>query len=201
VWARASATTIPLKSRTTHLSLCRWCCPLYLAGWAGDKPHHGHSQQIWWGFRITHKFVKSCVIPIRCGQPQLEVVTQTHPCTRAEFPCSYLGLPISDKRLRKADLLIWIDKIGNKLSGWQASLMNMARRITWVRFILSTIPIYVLIAIKVPKWFIKVINKICWGFVWKGQDKADGGSCLVAWEKVQTLALGGLGILNLKYMS
>jgi hypothetical protein len=37
----------------------------------------------------------------------------------------------------------------------------MAGRITWVRFILSTIPIYVLIAIKVPKWFIKVINKIC----------------------------------------
>jgi hypothetical protein len=55
--------------------------------------------------------------------------------------------------------MTWIDKIGNKLPGWQASLMNMAGRIACVHFILSAIPIYVLIAIKVPKWFIKAINK------------------------------------------
>ena len=61
----------------------------------------------------------------------------------------------------------------------------MAGRITWVRFVLSAIPIYALIAIKVPKWFIKAINKICRAFVWKGKDKADGGACLVAWERVQ----------------
>jgi hypothetical protein len=48
----------------------------------------------------------------------------------------------------------------------------------------------------------KPLTKICRGFVWKGLDKADDGSCLVAWEKVQRpLDLGALGILNLKYMS
>jgi hypothetical protein len=72
----------------------------------------------------------------------------------------YLGLPISDKRLRKSDLMSWIDKIGNKLPRWQAALMNMARRVAWVRFVLSAIPIYVLIAMKAPKWFIKAINKL-----------------------------------------
>jgi hypothetical protein len=145
---------------------------------------------------------KSCVIPIRCEDSQMELVDQTLPCTTAEFPCTYLGLPISDRHLKKAELMVWIDKIGNKLPGWQASLMNMAGRTAWVRFVLSAIPIYALIAIKVPKWFIKAINKLRRAFLWKGRNQVNGGSCLVAWEKVQRpLHLGGLGILNLEIMS
>ncbi|GJN11825.1 hypothetical protein PR202_ga30050 [Eleusine coracana subsp. coracana] len=78
----------------------------------------------------------------------------------------------------------------------------MAGRVTWVYFVLSVIPVYILITIKVPKWFIKAINKIRQAFVWKGRDKVNGGSYLVAWEKVQRpLDLGGLGILNLELMS
>ncbi|GJN40171.1 hypothetical protein PR202_gb29350 [Eleusine coracana subsp. coracana] len=78
----------------------------------------------------------------------------------------------------------------------------MAGRVTWVRFVLSAIPIYILIVIKVSKWFIKAVNKIRQAFVSKGREKVNGGSCLVAWEKVQRpLDLGGLGILNLELMS
>ena len=62
--------------------------------------------------------------------------------------------------------------------------------------------IYILIAIKVPKWFIKAIAKIRRAFLWKGRKQVNGGSCLVSWEKVQRpLEFGGLGILNLNYMS
>ncbi|GJN40616.1 hypothetical protein PR202_gb29860 [Eleusine coracana subsp. coracana] len=75
--------------------------------------------------------------------------------------------------------------------------MNLAGRAAWVRFVLSAIPIYVLVAIKVPKWFIKAINKLRRGFLWKGRKMANRGSCLVAWEKVQQpLDLGGLRILK-----
>jgi len=94
---------------------------------------------------------KSCAIPIRCEQPVVDNISTYMPCTPVQFPCTYLGLPISDRKLRKTDLLPWIEKIGDRLPGWQATLMNTAGRITWVRFVLSAIPIYVLIAIKVPK--------------------------------------------------
>ena len=80
--------------------------------------------------------------------------------------------------------------------------MNRAGRITMVRFVLSAIPIYLLIAINVPKWFIKAIDKLRRGFLWKGREQANGGCCLVSWEKVmRPLDLGGLGIPNLEVMA
>lgn len=131
----------------------------------------------------------------------MEVASSTLVCTMASFPCTYLGLPISDKKLKKADLLPWIEKIGDKLPSWKESLMNMAGRAVWVKFVLSALPIYVLIAINVPKWFIKAINKIRRGFFWKGRQDVNGGCCLVAWDKVQRpLELGGLGVRNLEFM-
>jgi hypothetical protein len=46
--------------------------------------------------------------------------------------------------------------------------LNLAGRTTLVRFVLSVIPIYLLIAIKIPKWVIKSIDKIRREFLWKG---------------------------------
>lgn len=51
------------------------------------------------------------------------------------------------------------------------------------------IPIYLMIA----------SGKRCSGFLWKGQEKVNGGNCLVSWERVQRLIqYGGLGIPNLE---
>jgi len=70
--------------------------------------------------------------------------------------------------------------------------------------VLTTIPIYLLLALKMSKWFIRAINKIRRGFLWKGSKDVNGGCCLVAslaWEKIMRLIdLGGLGILNLEVM-
>jgi len=145
---------------------------------------------------------KSCIIPIQCRDDTLAEVSNTLPCTVSEFPCTYLGLPISNKKLSKAALMPWVEKIADKLPSWKAALMNRAGRATLVRYVLSTIPVYLLVAINVPKWFIKLINKFRKGFLWKGREQANGGCCLVAWEKVQQpIELGGLGILNLEAMS
>jgi hypothetical protein len=112
------------------------------------------------------------------------------------------ALLLSNKKLRKNDLMPWIEKIADKLPGWKAVLLNRAGRITMVRFVLSAIPIYLLIAINIPKWFIKAIDKIRKGFLWKGREHANGGCYLVAWEKVmRPLDLGGLGIINLEVMA
>jgi hypothetical protein len=79
-----------------------------------------------------------------------------------------LGLPISDRKLKRNDLKLWIDKIADRLPNWKARLLNLAGRTTLVRFVLSVIPIYLLIVIKIPKWVIKSIDKIRREFLWKG---------------------------------
>lgn len=71
-----------------------------------------------------------------------------------------------------------------------------------VKFVLTAIPIYILVAIKVPKWFLRAVDKIRRGFLWTGRNNANGGNCLVAWDKImRPIDLGGLGIHNLEIMS
>ena len=141
------------------------------------------------------------MIPIHCDGEVAEVVNSTLQCSTTSFPTTYLGLPISDRKLRRSDLLTWIEKIENKLPGWKAPLMSLAGRAVLVRYVITAIPIYLLIAIRVPKWFIRAVDKIRKSFLWKGRKEINGGSCLVAWEKVmRPIDLGGLGIHNLEIM-
>jgi hypothetical protein len=107
---------------------------------------------------------KSNVISIRCDDEFISAISETLPCSSSVFPCTYLGLPLSNKKLQKPDLLPWIDKLEDRLPSWKASLKNKAGHATLVHFVLSAMPIYLLIAIDVPKWFIKAVDKIRKGF-------------------------------------
>jgi hypothetical protein len=50
--------------------------------------------------------------------------------------------------------------------GWSARLL--------VKVVLTVAPIYHLIALDLPKWFFKAIDKKRRGFLWKGHDRAMG---------------------------
>lgn len=68
---------------------------------------------------------ESCAIPVQCDQYQVQAMEQSLPYVHVEFPCIYLDLPISNKKLTRRVLWQWIEKISNKLPGWKATLMNM----------------------------------------------------------------------------
>lgn len=54
-------------------------------------------------------------------------------------------------------------------------------------------------ALDLPKWLFKAIDKLRRGFLWKGEEQARGGNCLVSWAKVQRpLLYGGLGVHDLE---
>ncbi len=67
--------------------------------------------------------------------------------------------------------------------------MNRAGRLITVKVVLAAIPIYLMMAMDLPKWRR--------GFLWKGQENVNGGSCLVSQDRAcWPLQYGGLGIHN-----
>ena len=47
---------------------------------------------------------KSQILPIACQNLDLQFAVAATGCQIAKFPCTYLGLPLSDSRLKRNDL-------------------------------------------------------------------------------------------------
>lgn len=145
---------------------------------------------------------KSSVAPIQCSAQDIEVVQTRLPCQLTEFPVKYLGLPLSLKKLTKTQLQPLIDRLADLLPGWKADLMTRMGRTIQVQFVIMATVIYHAMALELPPWAYKAINKITRNYMWRGRKEAKGGHCLLAWSKVtRPKELGGLGIADLKNLN
>ncbi|KAM0827167.1 hypothetical protein ACQ4PT_068367 [Festuca glaucescens] len=145
---------------------------------------------------------KSTAALIQCSDEILAEVVPALSCPLGFLPCSYLGLPLSLRKPRKADLQAMLDKLVAKLPFWKARLMTREGRVVYVQAVMMDSVVYHLLALDVDPWFIKAVDKLRRGFLWDGKEDARGGSCAVAWHLVcQTKSLGGLGLHNLCWLN
>ena len=113
-----------------------------------------------------------------------------------------MGLPLSDRRLRKGDLQPAVDKLAGKVKGWNKGNFSIDARLLLVKHVLSAMHIYQLLVIDPPAWLIKVIDKLRRGFLWSNDELAAGGRCLVRWAAIcRPHEFGGLGITDLDRMA
>lgn len=127
---------------------------------------------------------KSSMVPIRCENIDLQDVLNNFNGKRTGFPITYLGLPLTIGRIKRAHLQPVMDKLHSRLAGWKGKLLQHVGRKTLVSSVLTSIPTYFLTALKPPKNFLHDMDKIRKRFLWAGDQEISGGKCKVNWPTV-----------------
>ncbi|KAJ0938458.1 putative reverse transcriptase zinc-binding domain-containing protein [Helianthus annuus] len=91
-----------------------------------------------------------------------------------------------------------IETVQNRLSSWKANSLSMGGRLTLIKSVLSSLPIYYLSIFKAPGKVVDRIEALMRNFLWSGTEEFKRIHW-VAWEKVTTSKkVGGLGISRLR---
>ena len=85
---------------------------------------------------------KSKILPTRCDGIDLTPLQAAIGCQIASFPCTYLGMPLSDKRLKLTDFQELLDKLIKKIAAWKARWISSPGGLVLVRFVLSAMSIF-----------------------------------------------------------
>jgi hypothetical protein len=80
---------------------------------------------------LAVNFSKSAAAPIRCTS-YLKAVSSALDCPICDLPCTYLGLPLSTKKLCKSDLQLVHDKLASKVAFWKARLLTKVSHLAYV---------------------------------------------------------------------
>ena len=134
------------------------------------------------GLRVN--LSKSSVIPIRCDDIDIQDVLQNFDGATSAFPIRYLGLPVTIGRIRLVHLQAILDRIRARLAGRKGKLLPVVGRRVLVRCVLSAMPTFALTALRIPKKFIKEIDKSRRRFLWAGDEEITSGKCKVGWASV-----------------
>ncbi|XP_048503121.1 uncharacterized protein LOC125498862 [Beta vulgaris subsp. vulgaris] len=113
---------------------------------------------------------------------------------KGSFPFRYLGVPITSKRLSKADCDILVDRMLKRIMSWSSRHLSYAARTTLVNAVLMSLHTYWAQNFLLPKCVLHRINQVCRAFLWEGKvvlSKAPP----VAWDWVcKEKKKGGLGV-------
>ncbi|OVA07571.1 hypothetical protein BVC80_669g5 [Macleaya cordata] len=111
---------------------------------------------------------------------------------------TYLGAPICDGRIRVSYFDDLLTKIRDKMAGWKANFLTHGGKLIMIRHVLSSMSVYLLSTVAVPKRVLAMVNRMIATFFW-GSSEERAKRNWVAWANLCTpLPEGGLGVRNLE---
>ncbi|KAM0899969.1 hypothetical protein ACQ4PT_020948 [Festuca glaucescens] len=134
------------------------------------------------GLQVNYR--KTAATLIRGGELERDKVSTILQCQLTEFPIRYLGLQLALNPLTRAQWQPMIDASTRIAPAWQHGLIAKPGRLVLVQAVMSAMPIHHLLITEAPVWVFEELEKILRGLFWASKERANGGQCLVAWEKI-----------------
>ncbi|KAJ9535648.1 hypothetical protein OSB04_un001197 [Centaurea solstitialis] len=128
-------------------------------------------------------------------------------CVGGSFPLTYLGLPVGASMSRKIAWRPIVEKVRSRLASWKARIMSFGGRLTLVKSVLGSLPLYFLSLFRAPSGVIGEIERIRRNFFWGGgmgvgEISSKKVHAWVNWEScVKSFSKGGINIGCLKDMN
>lgn len=151
------------------------------------------------GLKINYH--KSVVCGIGVDQIQLEMFAKAIGCKIQSLPIKYLGLPLGASPKLKSTWKPVIEKFKARLPSWKKRYLSFGGRITLIKSVFNSLPIYYMSLFKMPEGVAKTIEGIQARFLWGSYD-LKRKIHMVCWEKIkQSKDCGGLGVRGIKEMN
>ena len=99
------------------------------------------------GLKIN--YAKYMLIPLNVNPQTLNIILSELGCKQGSFSFTYLGLPLSDHRLRVEDFNPICQKIERRLSGC-SSMLSYDGKLLLARAVFSTLPIFFMSTMALP---------------------------------------------------
>jgi hypothetical protein len=143
-------------------------------------------------------FQKSLLVGVNISDSWLTEVASIMNCKVGKILFLYLGLSIGGDPRK---LVFWEPAVANiksRLLGWQSRFLSFGGRLTLLKSVLSSIPVYALSFFKAPSGIISLIESLFINFFWGGSEDNRKISW-IAWSSVCVQKeYGGLGVRQLR---
>jgi reverse transcriptase-like protein/endonuclease/exonuclease/phosphatase family protein len=121
-------------------------------------------------------------------------------CDHKICPVSYLGLPLGDNMSKCSAWKPVLAKIEGKLATWKTKILSRAGRLTLIKSVLNSLPVYFMSMFKIPKSVAQKIVKLQRRFFWGKTAAENRITPSVKWACIELpKSLGGLGVGNIMY--
>ncbi|XP_057529705.1 uncharacterized protein LOC130808238 [Amaranthus tricolor] len=150
---------------------------------------------------LSLNYSKSCFISWSSRDQQwAREVASSMGCRHSSCPVTYLGFPLGDNMNKRSAWKPVIDKIQCRLATWKAKILSRAGRLTLIKSVLNSLPVYYMSMFKMPKAIASKIVSIQRSFFWGGLSENRKGCNRVKWTDIQLpKQMGGLGVGNIMH--
>ncbi|GJS61600.1 reverse transcriptase domain, reverse transcriptase zinc-binding domain protein [Tanacetum coccineum] len=124
---------------------------------------------------------KSKIYSVGVERGELDTMAHFMRCSVGEVPFTYLGLPVGVNMRRVSAWNEVIERFKSRLSEWKAKAMSFGGRLTLVKSVLGSLPLYYFSMFCVPSNVINALERVRKNFFWGGL----GGGKKMAWVKIQ----------------